>query len=493
MALAFFSRKYFLAALGSPFLGLSGTLSNLLALLNLAELGVGTVTASLLYRPLLEKNHSQINGIIAMVGRQYRRIGLAIALTGIVLAGALPLIFPATGLSMPVIFFAYFSLLAGSLIGYFFNYQQVLLDADQRNYVITAWFQSSLIVKVLLQIAILRLTHSLYAWIFIELLAAIVQSILLHWRIRRTYPWLNTNNAPLLDSDQRKDATRKLKQVAIHRLADFSLYSTKDLFIYAFSSLTIVAYYGNYMAIIWRLNQLVLKLFTSMQASIGSLVAEHNIPKAVRIFWEVIALRYFAISVFVYVQYHIMSPFITLWLGTQYVLPMGMLGLILCNIFLMEARSTVINFLQAYGLFADVWAPITEAGLHLLLSGVLGYCFGVNGVLAASALSLFAISYCWKPFYLFRRGFMLPVNSFWINISKYHLSIAAAWFLADRLLAALPLPPPANGFPALLLYGACTTGIYAVVLATLLAPLKGAQALGRRLICMIHKPKNATP
>ena len=37
--LAFFSRKIFLEELGNNFLGLTGTLNNILGLLNLAELG----------------------------------------------------------------------------------------------------------------------------------------------------------------------------------------------------------------------------------------------------------------------------------------------------------------------------------------------------------------------------------------------------------------------------------------------------------------------
>ena len=38
---AFFSRKIFLDCLGAEFIGLTGTLGNILGYLNLAELGVG--------------------------------------------------------------------------------------------------------------------------------------------------------------------------------------------------------------------------------------------------------------------------------------------------------------------------------------------------------------------------------------------------------------------------------------------------------------------
>ena len=42
LALSFFSRKIFLDCLGIEFVGLTGTLQNLLGFLNLAELGIGS-------------------------------------------------------------------------------------------------------------------------------------------------------------------------------------------------------------------------------------------------------------------------------------------------------------------------------------------------------------------------------------------------------------------------------------------------------------------
>ena len=40
--ISFFSRKIFLEKLGADFVGLTGTMQNLLGFLNLAELGIGT-------------------------------------------------------------------------------------------------------------------------------------------------------------------------------------------------------------------------------------------------------------------------------------------------------------------------------------------------------------------------------------------------------------------------------------------------------------------
>ena len=50
--LSFFSRKIFLECLGTEFIGLTGTLGNILGYLNLAELGIGSCISFFLYKPL---------------------------------------------------------------------------------------------------------------------------------------------------------------------------------------------------------------------------------------------------------------------------------------------------------------------------------------------------------------------------------------------------------------------------------------------------------
>ena len=60
LGLSFFSRKTFLDNLGAEFIGLSGTLSNILSFLSLAEMGIGTAVAFNLYKPIAENNRKNL-------------------------------------------------------------------------------------------------------------------------------------------------------------------------------------------------------------------------------------------------------------------------------------------------------------------------------------------------------------------------------------------------------------------------------------------------
>ena len=91
--LAFFSRKVFLDNLGTEFLGLSSTLGDILNLMNITELGVGTAVGVTLYKPLFEDDHSKIADIISVYGFLYSCIGAIIAGVSIILSCFFPLMF----------------------------------------------------------------------------------------------------------------------------------------------------------------------------------------------------------------------------------------------------------------------------------------------------------------------------------------------------------------------------------------------------------------
>ena len=182
LALSFFSRKIFLDNLGADFIGLTGSLNSLLGFLNLAELGIGAAIGYVLYKPIYDHNLGKINEIVSVLGYLYRLVGLIILTAGLILSIFLPWIFKDSGFGYGIIYFAYFSFLGSSLIGYFINYRQTLLAADQRNYVVTAYFQTANIVKTLLQMLLAYHTGSYYLWVAVELVFGIIHFGFILWR-----------------------------------------------------------------------------------------------------------------------------------------------------------------------------------------------------------------------------------------------------------------------------------------------------------------------
>jgi hypothetical protein len=185
MFVSFFSRKMFLEYLGADFVGLTGTLNGVLGMLNIAELGVGTAVGYALYKPIYDKDNDEVNKIISLLGYIYKKIGLLILFFGIAISLVIPLILQNTPFNYWVIFLAFLSFLFSSLLGYFFNYHQVLLLSDQKNYIVVKYYQSVVILKLLAQISLVYLFQNYFIWIIVELLFSILYSITFRWRVKR--------------------------------------------------------------------------------------------------------------------------------------------------------------------------------------------------------------------------------------------------------------------------------------------------------------------
>ena len=170
---------------------------------------------------------------------------------------------------MGVIFFAYFSFLASSLIGYFANYKQTLLGADQKNYVVTAYFQTATIIKTLIQMASAYYTGSYYLWVAIELTFGIIYSFVLNWKINQVYPWLRSEVRQGKQLFKKyPEVMIKTKQLFVHKIGVFAQWQTVPFLIYSFSNLQMVAFYGNYTIITDKISLLVNNLTESTTAGV---------------------------------------------------------------------------------------------------------------------------------------------------------------------------------------------------------------------------------
>ena len=307
---------------------------------------------------------------------------------------------------MGIIVFAYFTFLASTLIGYFINYRQNLLGADQRNYVVTAYFQTATVVKTILQMVSAYYTGSYYLWMVIELVFGIGYSFILNWKIDQTYPWLKAE-VKLGKKLFKKypEVMQKTKQLFIHQISGFVQFQTTPFLTYAFVSLKIVAYYGNYTLLVDKIIILLNTFLGSINASVGNLIAEGNKQKIMSVFYENCSLRYLCASFISFVIYTFLEPFIELWLGEKYILGQVIVVLLALKMYVQAIAGNTYSFLFGFGLFADVWAAVVQSIIFLVVAIVGGYWYGLPGIITASIVSYFIIQCLWKPYYLFKKGF----------------------------------------------------------------------------------------
>lgn len=431
---AFFTRKILLDNLGAEFIGFTGTIGSLLGFLNLAELGIGTAIGYVLYKPIADKDRFKINEIISVLGYLYRWIGLLILGGGVVLSLFLPLIFPSTTFSWRTIYFGFYVYLTASLIGYFANYKATLLSADQRNYIVTGYFQMTTTTKVILQMLLAIYFYSFTLYLAVELIFGVINSLILNWKINKTYPWLKSEiklGSRLLK--KYPEISKYIKQIFAHKIGGTIQWQLTPVLIYSFVSLPMVALYTNYTILTQKLESLISATLNSTGAAIGNLVAEGDKTKIMKVFKELLALRFFVTSLTVICIYKYASPFIAVWLGEEYVLSKTTVGTIAAYSGICIGRGIIDQFIHAYGLYSDIWAPYVESFIMVIFAILGGYQWGLPGVLCGPIISMISIIYIWKPYYLFSSGFKITILKYWGLLCAHTITSIITYALVNYL------------------------------------------------------------
>ena len=480
--LAFFSRKIFLDCLGTEFIGLTGTLGNILGYLNLAELGITSSIGYFLFKPLQTQNRQEIQEILSLLGYLYNWIGSIILIGGIIISLFFPLIFSHTSLSLGIIYFAFYSFLGSSLIGYFINYRQILLNADQKKYLVAIYFQSANIIKIILQIYLAYTYRNLYVWVGVEFLFGIIGCITLNWKINQEYPWLKVSKRQGKSLMKKyPEVLVKTKQVFIHKIKDFVLSKSDELFVFIFVSLTMVAYYGNYIMIISKGSLLFKSILDSVNAGIGNLVAEGKKEKILKVFWELLAIRHFVAGLISFSIYSFIEPFISLWLGAEYILNHQILILLVIYIYINNSRGGVDAFNHAHGLYADVWSAWVELILNVSITIIVGIRLGIIGILLGKIISVGLIVILWKPYYLFTSGFKIQISTYWKGAIRYYLIFSISFIFGITINQMIYINPY-NSFYSWILYSFISILAYLTINTTLfLCFAKGAKDSLKRI------------
>ena len=487
LLVGFFSRKIFLDYLGTEVLGLNSTAASLLGFLNIAELGIGAAISVTLYKPIFQGDRQTIKEIVGLQGWLYKKIAWFIIIGSAVLMCFFPRIFSKMELPMWYAYATYAVLLFSSLLGYFVNYKQILLSADQKEYKIQFSFRFVSIFKLVLQaLAVKFLVNPYVWWLVLEFLSAVIAAIFLNRIIHKEYPYLKGEVANAGELRHKfPDVVTKVKQMFFHKIGSFVLTQTSPIIIYAYASLTLVALYGNYMIITNNLNYLMIAMFAGLGGSVGNMVAEGNKPLILKVFKELFSSRFLVVMVCSLCIWFLADPFISVWIGAGYLLDRTTLLLILVIFFLGTMRAVVDTFINSYGMFQDIWAPVAEAILNLGFSIGLGYFYGLHGILMGVIISQLVIVFTWKPYFLFSKGLKEPV---WIYVVLYakHLLAGAVCFFAVRAICGLISIDPAAGIWSFLLYASIVFICCALILGGLLYVVEyGMRSFVKRMLTII--------
>lgn len=442
----FIARKIFVVVLTKEYLGLDGTFANILTMLSLAELGVGTAITYSMYKPLAEGDRELILSLITLYRKFYTVIGITVGVLGAALTPFLQYIIRDIP-DIPHIRLIYLMFVLDSSISYFLVYKQSLISADQKQHIVTSYQYKTSMAVTAAQCAALLLTEDYILYLALKLCATFVCNALLARKADRLYPYLKQKTVQPLPAPVRQDISKNIRAMIAHKLGSVVVFGTDNVLIAYFVGAVSVGLYSNYLLITQSLKSAYSMIFRAMTASIGNLCAAEDTAHAQAVFWRVDLLTRWIYGFSAVCLVVLFNPFISLWLGADYLFSMPIVLLIVLSFYVTGMRQSVLTFREAMGLYwYDRHKPLFESAINLAVSILLAKPFGIVGIFIGTVVSTLSTCTWIEPYILFRHGFGAPVGKYFVRYALNVLLTAAAGAATWYICALLP----AAGFEAFL-------------------------------------------
>ncbi len=439
--LGFVSRTIFIQLLGVVYLGINGLFSNIFSVLSLVELGIGSAIVFSLYKPLAEKDEYKIEALMTLYARAYKVIGFVIFFLGALFIPFLDCIIKDKP-DIPDFKFIYVLFLINAVITYFFSYSRSIFYADQKNYINVLNINIFSFLTKFLQIGVLILTNSFIHYLMIQILATLLSNLDITRRAKKAYPYLKNRTGAKLSIEDLKLIKKNMSALFLLRIGSIVVNATDNLLISSFFGVVWVGVYSNYLMLISFVQGFIAQFFTPITASVGNLVNSEGKEKEIDVFLKLFFVNFIIYGFCCICLFVLMNPFITLWIGEQFLLPDAVVFVIVLNVYLMGIRNVLWVYTNALGLFYHFrFIPFFEVVINLAFSLFLLKEFGIIGVFLGATISTVTTYLVAEPYVLFKGYFKLPLKMFFERYVLYFSSTlivgGIAWFLSALVNDAL--------------------------------------------------------
>lgn len=442
LIVSFATKSVFVRLLGAEYNGVNGLFTNILQVLNLAELGFATSIAYALYKPLKAGDERTTAALMSYFAKIYRIIAIVVTVAGCCCIPFLQYLIAEdlSELSFTINqlrgYFAMF--LANTVCSYLLAYKRTIITADQNNYLVTNVDNTFNILLNIVQIILLLIYKNFYAYLATMIAKTVINNLVLHVIASKRYPYLHTYRKEKLSKLEKSAIFKNVQAAFLHRIGTVIIFSTTSIVISAFVSLVDAGKYSNYILIVNNVNMFINIIFNSVTASIGNLCVDESEERQYDIFKKIRYLAFFA-AVFSYVCYIILfNPFIEIWVGGDMVMSMWVVFAISLNAMVGYLRKAVNAFKDAKGMFRNDWyKPLLEAGVGIGLAIGLSYVWGTFGVIIGYTLATIFIAVPVENFVLFRQGLHKPfLNQLLIlvGVTAFAFAVGAAGYFIGTFI-----------------------------------------------------------
>lgn len=398
------AQAIFIKIMGIEYLGLNGLFTNIISMLGIVELGIGSAIIYNLYKPIAINDVETIKSLMNFYKKSYNIIGIVVLTIGLIIIPFLPLIIEdvTVKINVPLIYILF---LLDIVFSYFLSYKRSILYASQKNYLINLIHIGYTILLNIGQLLMLFYTKNYYLYLIVKIIVRIIENLIITYIVNKEYSYLK-EDAKKLDPTIEKDIIKKVKALFFHKIGGFVVLGTDNIIISKFLGLVSVGLYSNYYMIINAVQTLFSQALVALTPSVGNLLVKENKNKTFEVFKKIRFMNFWIATFTSVCILNMMQQFITIWIGEEYLLDDIVLIVLVFNLFQKLMRSTYQTFKEAAGIYyEDRFVPLLESLINIIVSIIGVKLIGLAGVFIGTIISGFVLWFYSYPKYVYKKLF----------------------------------------------------------------------------------------
>ncbi len=433
IVMGYVTRVVFTHTLSESYVGINGLFTDILNVLALSELGIGTAITYALYRPIAEKDIERQKSLMKLFQNMYRIVALLITAAGLLIIPFMDF-FVHDADDVGNVLVIYLLYLANSVVSYLFVYKKTLIDAHQLSYIGVMYHTVFLLIQDVFQMALLLLTHNFILYLLVYLVCTIGNNVCVARKADRLYPYLREKDIAPLPKEERKGIVRNIRAMLMHKIGNVVVNNTDNLLLSVMVGIVSVGKYSNYYLIIGSIRQVLDQAFQGITASVGNLGVTEDKEKVKTVFESSFFIGQWLYGFATICLYELINPFVSISFGSKYLFAQNLVLVLCMNFFVTGMRQATLVFRDSLGLFwYDRYKSLAEAAINLLVSIVLTLRFGVVGVFLGTFVSTMTTSFWIEPYVLYRKRLQAPLFPYFAHYAVYSVVLAAAGWITNAV------------------------------------------------------------
>lgn len=426
--LTFVARIIFVHILDASYLGINGLFVNILNVLSMADLGMSTALMYSLYAPIADADEEKIASLINFFKKIYLGIAILVSVVGVALIPFLPYIVNLDH-EIPHLVWYYLLALANVVISYLFIYRTVLLEADQQGWILNKYLIYFRFITFGVQIIVLILFKNYFLYLLVAVVTSFICNLVQNKKTLINYPYLKKKAKPLSIED-RHGIVSNVKSLFIYKIAGVINNDVDSVLISILVGTIFVGYYSNYQIIMTGVVVLVTSVFQAIKSSIGNYIAcnagtrddELNVYNTMEFF------NYWLVGFCSICCLCLIDDCISIAFGREYLLGVPVVIVIILNFYSGNVCQTLWMFRETTGMFNQTkYITAMYAIINLCLSIVLGYMWGVFGIILATCIARYIYPFWKEPNIIF--------SSYFKTVSRTYFIKRIVWGIKTILVA----------------------------------------------------------